>query len=261
MSSGSHFPPPVKAVEIPKPHGSGVRMLGVPTIADRVAQTVVAMHLEARADHRFHPDSYGYRPRKSAHQAIAVCRTRCWKYDWVIDLDVQKFFDELPWDLVIKAVKAVTDCRWALLYVERWLAAPLKRPDRALEQRSKGAPQGSAVSPVLRTCSCTTRSIPGWPGACRAAGLSAMATTRSCTADRGGRPKTCWPGSPRGCKRSGSGCTRTRRRSSIARSVGAGRRMSTPRLPSSGTPSGHAGHAPKTAGASPAFYRRSAPRH
>ena len=105
MSSGSYFPPPVKAVEIPKPHGSGVRVLGVPTIADRVAQTVVAMHLEARADHRFHPDSYGYRPRKSAHQAIAACRQRCWKYHWVIDLDVQKFFDEVPWDLVIRAVK------------------------------------------------------------------------------------------------------------------------------------------------------------
>ena len=107
MSSGTYFPPPVKAVEIPKPHGSGVRMLGVPTIADRVAQTVVAVHLEARADHRFHPDSYGYRPRTSAHDAIAACRQRCWKYDWVVDLDVQKFFDEVPWDLVIKAVRAV----------------------------------------------------------------------------------------------------------------------------------------------------------
>jgi RNA-directed DNA polymerase len=149
MSSGSYFPPPVKAVEIPKPHGSGVRVLGVPTIADRVAQTVVAMHLGVRAEPRFHPDSYGYRPRKSAHDAIAACRARCWKYDWVIDLDVQKFFDEVPWDLVMKAVRAVTDCRWVLLYVERWLAAPLKRPDRALEQRSKGTPQGSAVSPIL----------------------------------------------------------------------------------------------------------------
>jgi Cys/Met metabolism PLP-dependent enzyme/Reverse transcriptase (RNA-dependent DNA polymerase) len=129
MSSGSYLPPPVRAVEIPKPHGGGVRMLGVPTIADRVAQTVVAMHLEERADHRFHPDSYGYRPGKSAHQALAACRQRCWKYDWLIDLDVQKFFDEVPRDLVVKAVKAVkavTDARWVLLYVERWLAAPLE---------------------------------------------------------------------------------------------------------------------------------------
>jgi len=124
-------------------------MLGVPTIADRVAQTVVAMHLEQRADHRFHPDSYGYRPGKSAHDALATCRQRCWKYDWAIDLDVQKFFDEVPWDLVLRAVRAVTDARWVLLYVERWLAAPLKHPDGSLEQRSKGTPQGSAVSPVL----------------------------------------------------------------------------------------------------------------
>jgi RNA-directed DNA polymerase len=149
MSSGTWFPPPVLAVEIPKPHGGGVRVLGVPTIADRVAQTVVAMYLEKSADHRFHLDSYGYRPKKSAHQALAACRQRCWKYDWVIDLDVQKFFDTVPWDLVVKAVRAVTDCRWVLLYVKRWLHAPLQRPDGALEQRSKGTPQGSAVSPIL----------------------------------------------------------------------------------------------------------------
>ena len=130
MSSGTWFPPPVMAVVIPKPHGGGVRVLGVPTIADRVAQTVVARQLEERADHRFHPDSYGYRPNKSAHQALAACRQRCWRYDWAIDLDVQKFFDTVPWDLVVKAVEAVTDCRWVLLYVKRWLAAPLRAPGR-----------------------------------------------------------------------------------------------------------------------------------
>src|SRR4051795_2412133 len=124
-------------------------MLGVPTIADRVAQTVVAMHLEQRADHRFDPDSYGCRPGRSAHDALAACRQRCFKYDWVIDLDVQKFFDEVPWDLVVEAVEAVTDVRWVLLYVERWLAAPLKHPDGSIEQRRKGTPQGSAVSPIL----------------------------------------------------------------------------------------------------------------
>src|SRR5688572_6075649 len=170
MSSGPYFPPPVKAVEIPKPHGGGVRTLGVPTIADRVAQTVVAMHLEERADHRFHPDSYGYRPGKSAHQALAACRQRCWKYDWVIDLDVQKFFDELPWDVVVKAVRAVTDARWVLLYVERWLAAPLEHPGGVLEQRTKGTPQGSAVSPMLANLfmhyafdSWMARNFPGCP--------------------------------------------------------------------------------------------------
>ena len=149
MSSGSYFPPPVRAVEVPKPHGGGVRLLGVPTIADRVAQTVVAMHLGERAEPRFHPDSYGYRPGRSQLDAVEVCRQRCWKYDWTIDLDVQKFFDEVPWDLIVKAVQAVTDCRWVLLYVKRWLAAPLQYPDGILVERDKGTPQGSAVSPIL----------------------------------------------------------------------------------------------------------------
>ena len=149
MSSGTWFPPPVRVVEIPKPHGGGVRMLGVPTIADRVAQTAVAMYLEPLVEPGFHRDSYGYRPSKSAHDALAACRERCWKYDWAIDLDVQKFFDEVPWDLIVKAVEAVTDCRWVLLYVKRWLAAPLQHPDGVLEQREKGTPQGSAISPSL----------------------------------------------------------------------------------------------------------------
>ncbi len=149
MSSGSYFPPPVKAVEIPKSHGGGTRMLGVPTVADRVAQTVAAMHLEKRAEPMFHADSYGYRPKKSALDAVAACRQRCWKYDWAIDLDVQKFFDSVPWDLMVKAVEAVTDVSWVLLYVKRWLAAPLQLPDGTLQERDKGTPQGSAVSPVL----------------------------------------------------------------------------------------------------------------
>ncbi len=149
MSSGSYFPPPVRAVEIPKPHGGGTRMLGIPTIADRVAQTVVAMHLEQRAEPRFHPDSYGYRPRKAALDAVEACRRRCWKFDWVIDFDVQSFFDEVPHNLVAKAVETVTDVPWVLLYVKRWLTAPLERPDGALEERSKGTPQGSASSPIL----------------------------------------------------------------------------------------------------------------
>jgi RNA-directed DNA polymerase len=149
MSSGSYFPPPVKAVAIPKPHDGGVRLLGVPTVADRVAQTVVAMQLEEVAEPRFHPDSYGYRPRRSALDAVGVCRQRCWRKDWVIDLDVQKFFDSVPWDLIVKAVEAVTDTAWVLLYVKRWLAAPLQLPDGTLAERTKGTPQGSAVSPIL----------------------------------------------------------------------------------------------------------------
>ena len=124
-------------------------MLGVPTIADRVAQTVVAMHLEAPAEARFHPDSYGYRPGKATWDAVEVCRQRCWKRNWVIDLDVQKFFDTVPWNLIVKSVEAVTDTPWVLLYVKRWLAAPLQLPDGTIVERDKGTPQGSAVSPIL----------------------------------------------------------------------------------------------------------------
>jgi RNA-directed DNA polymerase len=149
MSSGSYFPPPVRAVEIPKPHGGGKRLLGVPTVGDRVAQTVVAIYLGERAEPRFHPDSYGYRPAKSALDAVATCRQRCWKFDWVIDLDVRKFFDTVPWGLVVKAVEAVTTTPWVLLYVTRWLAAPLQLPDGTVVERDRGTPQGSAVSPVL----------------------------------------------------------------------------------------------------------------
>lgn len=148
MSSGTYFPPPVRAVEIPK-QGGGIRVLGVPTVADRVAQTVVAARLEARVEPMFHPDSYGYRPNRSALDAVAACRKRCWKYDWVIDLDVQKFFDSVPWDLVIKAVEANTDLPWVVLYVRRWLQAPLQLPDGIMQERDRGTPQGSAVSPVL----------------------------------------------------------------------------------------------------------------
>jgi len=149
MSSGAYFPPPVLAVEIPKPHGGGIRTLGIPTVADRIAQTVVARHLEAKVEPIFHPDSYGYRPGRSALDAVGACRTRCWKYDWVIDLDIQAFFDTVPWDLVCKAVAAHTDAPWVLLYVRRWLAAPLQQPDGVLLARDRGTPQGSSVSPVL----------------------------------------------------------------------------------------------------------------
>jgi RNA-directed DNA polymerase len=128
------------------------------------------MYLEPLVEPKFHQDSYGYRPGRSAHQAVGVCRQRCWKYDWLIDLDVQKFFDEVPWDLVVKGVAAVCDCRWVLLYVKRWLAAPLKHPDGTLVERDKGTPQGSAVSPVLANLfmhfafdSWMARSFPGCP--------------------------------------------------------------------------------------------------
>jgi group II intron reverse transcriptase/maturase len=149
MSSGSYFPPPVRAVEIPKQHGGGTRILGVPTVADRVAQTVVARRLEWRVESIFHPDSYGYRPGRAPGDAVEVCRQRCWKRNWVIDLDIRKFFDTVPWDLVVKAVEANTDLPWVVLYVKRWLQAPVRQADGTLLARDRGTPQGSAVSPVL----------------------------------------------------------------------------------------------------------------
>jgi group II intron reverse transcriptase/maturase len=124
-------------------------MLGVPTVADRIAQTVVAGVLEERAERVFHPDSFGYRPNRSALDAVGICRKRCWKHDWVIEFDIRSFFDSVRWDLVCKAVAAVCDLPWVMLYVKRWLAAPMQYPDGTVVLREKGTPQGSSISPVL----------------------------------------------------------------------------------------------------------------
>ncbi|GLY71725.1 group II intron reverse transcriptase/maturase [Amycolatopsis taiwanensis] len=148
MSSGTYFPPPVMAVEIPKKDG-GVRVLGVPTVADRVAQTTAAMVLEEAVEPLFHADSFGYRPGRSALDAVRVCRDRCWRKTWVIDLDITAFFDTVPHDRIIQAVERHTDQRWVLLYVKRWLSAPMQRQNETLVTRDRGTPQGSAISPVL----------------------------------------------------------------------------------------------------------------
>ena len=168
MSSGSYFPPPVRAVEIPKPHGGGTRVLGVPTVADRIAQTVVAARLEEQVEPIFHPDSYGYRPGRSALDAVGTCRQRCWSYDWVIDLDVRSFSTACSWDLVVKAVAAHTDQPWVLLYVKRWLAAPMQQPDGTLHAARPRHPARvggftGASEPVSALC---VRCVdgPGIPG-------------------------------------------------------------------------------------------------
>ena len=148
MSSGSYFPPPVRLVEIEKDTG-GIRPLGIPTVADRVAQTVVKMVLEPQVEPSFHPDSYGYRPDKSALDAVGVARQRCWDADWVIDLDIRACFDSLDHALVERAVAHHTDLPWVRLYIARWLRAPVQCPDGTLEPRTRGTPQGGVVSPLL----------------------------------------------------------------------------------------------------------------
>jgi len=157
MSSGSYFPPPVKAVAVPKLHGDGVRMLGVPTVADRVAQTVVAMELEKVVEPKFHPSSYGYRPGRSALDAVEACRARCFTHSWVLDCDIAGFFDNVPHDLIVKAVEANTDLKWVVLYVQRWLTAPIQREDGTLEQRDRGTPQGSAMTPPTQLATSVSR--------------------------------------------------------------------------------------------------------
>lgn len=148
MSSGSYFPPAVKAVPIPKKTG-GVRILGIPTVADRVAQMVAKLVFEPMVEPYFLPDSYGYRPSKSALDAIGVTRKRCWKYDWVIEFDIKGLFDNLDHELLMRAVRKHTDNKWIILYIERWLKAPMQMPNGTLKARDKGVPQGGVISPVL----------------------------------------------------------------------------------------------------------------
>lgn len=148
MSSGSYQPPPVLRVEIPKGDGR-MRPLGIPTVSDRIAQQVVKQQLEPELEKHFHPDSYGYRPGKSALDAVGKARKNCWKYDWVLDLDIKGFFDNIDHDLLMKAVRHHTDEKWILLYVKRWLKAPVSMTDETLVYPGKGTPQGGVVSPLL----------------------------------------------------------------------------------------------------------------
>jgi RNA-directed DNA polymerase len=148
MSSGSYFPPPVRAVSIPKKTG-GQRILGVPTVADRVAQMVVKQLIEPDLEPIFLADSYGYRPRKSALDAVGVTRQRCWKYDWVLEFDIKGLFDNIDHELMLRAVRKHVTCKWALLYIERWLTAPMEQDDGTRTARTRGTPQGGVISPIL----------------------------------------------------------------------------------------------------------------
>jgi group II intron reverse transcriptase/maturase len=148
MSSGAYFPPPVRAVSIPK-KSEGQRILGVPTVADRVAQTVVKQLIEPALDAIFLADSYGYRPGKSALDAVGVTRQRCWKYDWVLEFDIKGLFDNIDHELLLRAVRKHVTCAWALLYIERSLTAPMVQEDETIIERSRGTPQGPVVSPIL----------------------------------------------------------------------------------------------------------------
>jgi len=148
MSSGSYMPPPVKAVPIPKKSG-GERLLGVPTVNDRIAQMVVKLEFEPTVEPHFLVDSYGYRPGKSALDAIGVTRKRCWRHDWVLEFDIKGLFDNIPHDLLMKAVEKHTDTAWIKLYIRRWLTAPMQMTDGTQQARERGTPQGGVISPLL----------------------------------------------------------------------------------------------------------------
>jgi RNA-directed DNA polymerase len=260
MSSGSYFPPPVRAVSIPKKTG-GQRILGVPTVADRVAQMVVKQLIEPDLDPIFLADSYGYRPRKSALDAIGVTRKRCWKYDWVLEFDIKGLFDNIDHELLLRAVRRHVTCKWALLYIERWLTAPMEHADGMKAERTRGPLKGALSARFWQTCSCITRSISGCRGRTqtfRGVGTQTMGWS---TVGTSGKLRLSRRSFRHGWQSAAWRCIRRKPRSFTARTGSAKARIRTFNLTSSDTAFGPGWlDVPKTTLCSGASTRRSAPR-